>query len=153
MSLTPDARLQLTWLRDALDGNWGLLSQITGVEVSILQNLERVVADINDTLRGDADADVPKGLAGLDGVQSVGGVSVEPVEPTQPAVQTVDVRIAVAVDASGNWNSTGWRDGSAREAMTCALEGVDGPANLFWLCAELPITAVRDVPAVVEPIQ
>jgi hypothetical protein len=60
--------------------------------------------------------------------------------------KTVKVRIAVAVDPEGNWNSCGWSDAPSDKSMTdIAADMVgDGEAH-FWLTAELPIPVVREV--------
>lgn len=55
----------------------------------------------------------------------------------------VKVRIAVAVDAKGEWNSSGW--GGKNEPDTqlmraCALEGTGAdPVKVYWLEAELDV--------------
>lgn len=52
----------------------------------------------------------------------------------------VKVRIAVAVDASGNWNSCGASVfNNDKETMDLALEGVDPGERRYWLDAELDV--------------
>jgi len=47
-------------------------------------------------------------------------------------METVRVRIAVAVDPDGNWCAMGWKDGDDTEWMSCALDDVaEGEAQYF----------------------
>jgi hypothetical protein len=58
-------------------------------------------------------------------------------------MKTVKVRIAVAVDPSGDWSASGWlkRDGKVAEgeAMDIAIDGVNEGEARYWVEAELPI--------------
>jgi hypothetical protein len=59
-------------------------------------------------------------------------------------METVRVRIAVAVDKDGKWNCCGWKtDMTAKkydaEAMGLAVDGVaDGEAR-YWIEADVPL--------------
>ncbi len=67
---------------------------------------------------------------------------------------TVKVRIAVAVDAAGNWNSCGASVfENDEETMDLALEGVDPGERRYWLDAELDVPKAEGtivVPVVTE---
>lgn len=66
--------------------------------------------------------------------------------------KTVRVRIAVAVDANGNWNSSGASDIDPKYAAAYAAE----PDNLsehfvvHWVCADLPVPEEIEVAGEVE---
>ncbi|HXS04869.1 MAG TPA: hypothetical protein VN731_10360 [Rhodanobacter sp.] len=64
---------------------------------------------------------------------------------------TVKVRIAVAVDAKGRWNSCGW-DGAKSDAdkMDLCVETLAGGEARYWLDAELalPSEAIAVQPSV-----
>jgi hypothetical protein len=59
---------------------------------------------------------------------------------------TIRVRIAVAVDAGGEWNANGW-GGRDRpfdpEAMSMARHSVGENAAQYWIEAELPVPGSR----------
>lgn len=60
----------------------------------------------------------------------------------------VRVKIAVAVDSTGEWNSSGWkadRPGYDEDAMGLAAEIVKDGAARYWIEAELPIPAVQTI--------
>lgn len=63
-------------------------------------------------------------------------------------MKTVKVRVAVAVDATGVWNSCGWSTAvPSDQPMHIAVEGVaDGEAR-YWLEAELAVPEVITVKA------
>ena len=62
----------------------------------------------------------------------------------------VKVRIAVAVDAKGNWNACGWKNArSDEEKMELCVEVLDDGEARYWLEAELPIPTVPTVQATV----
>jgi anti-sigma factor RsiW len=68
------------------------------------------------------------------------------------APRTVKVRIAVAVDPSGNWNATGDANTSPANSMSNAVDFGDiahGEAR-YWITAELPVPVVAEVPGCVE---
>ena len=59
----------------------------------------------------------------------------------------VKVRIAVAVDPSGDWNSAGWSGGSDDNMMSCACDTVANGEARYWLEAELAIPETPTVHA------
>lgn len=61
--------------------------------------------------------------------------------------KTVRVRIAVAVDPTGRWNSCGWDTGSDPEKMEFAAENMGEGESLFWLEADLPVPEVPVIEA------
>jgi len=62
----------------------------------------------------------------------------------------VKVRIAVAVDKQGIWNSCGWSTGEAGEMRELACDTVSNRATVYWLTAELDAPNEQTVTAVVE---
>jgi hypothetical protein len=56
---------------------------------------------------------------------------------------TAKVRIAVALDAKGEWSASGWGGRKApnyQDMKNIALEGTEAdPVKVYWLEAELPI--------------
>lgn len=63
----------------------------------------------------------------------------------------VKVRIAVAVDAGGDWNSAGWASGSDDDKMGIACETVANGEARYWLEAELDVPNAVVVEATVTP--
>jgi len=61
--------------------------------------------------------------------------------------KTVKVRIAVAVDPSGEWSATGWHEASDELMMECARDSVADGEALYWLEAELAIPEPETVQA------
>lgn len=59
---------------------------------------------------------------------------------------TVRVRIAVAVDAKGNWSSAGWSGSTDESLMDCACETVNEGEARYWIEADL------ELPATASPI-
>lgn len=62
--------------------------------------------------------------------------------------KTVKVRIAVAVNAEGDWSACGWPNPSAAgDMMGMALDSLDadGAVSEFWITAELPVPETCDV--------
>lgn len=58
--------------------------------------------------------------------------------------KTVRVRIAVAVDADGAWNASGWSSKNKTydaDAMGCAIENVGEGEARYWLEADVPLPA------------
>jgi hypothetical protein len=53
--------------------------------------------------------------------------------------ETVRVKIAVAVDESGNWNASGWKNAKNGADMDIAIEGVDPGEARYYVTAELPL--------------
>jgi hypothetical protein len=73
------------------------------------------------------------------------------------AKKTIKVRIAVAVDEYGNWNSSGWKTANCapagdREVMGNALEFLDvgGAEACYWVTAELPLPIQGEIAGTVE---
>ena len=64
----------------------------------------------------------------------------------------VKVRIAVAVDHTGQWNSCGWRSQYAddEEMMGLACEPLETGEARYWLTAELDVPAQSEIAATVE---
>lgn len=61
-------------------------------------------------------------------------------------MKTRKIRIAVVIDAEGNWTAAGGSDMSAREAMDLAQDGdTSGYHQQYWLNIELPIPQPRPV--------
>jgi hypothetical protein len=62
----------------------------------------------------------------------------------------VKIRVAVAVDEAGNWNSCGWGGPKSppaySEQMDIAVDGVDAGEARYWLEAEV------DLPSGAKPI-
>ena len=67
---------------------------------------------------------------------------------TEQSKKTVTVRIAVAVDPSGDWSASGWKD--AKDAMGCAVESIGVGEARYWVTAELPIPQAPEVEGKVE---
>lgn len=64
-------------------------------------------------------------------------------------LKTVKVRIAVVVDAKGNWNASGWKNEHGEgegEAMNICVDGVDDGGRRFWVETELPIPKIETFP-------
>jgi len=70
--------------------------------------------------------------------------------------EKVRVRIAVAVDAKGNWNAAGWGRPVAKEqeAMDIAVDGVDDGEVRYWVEADLIVPRERIVSGnvIAEPV-
>lgn len=64
--------------------------------------------------------------------------------------QTVHVRVAVAVDTEGAWNACGWSEGNDEQASSIARDTVGQGEACYFLTADLPVPASRDVEARVE---
>lgn len=70
--------------------------------------------------------------------------------------RSVKVRVAVAVDHTGDWNSCGWGNlaqepgHNDNEAMGMAIDPLEAGENRFFLVAELPLPVAVDVDATVE---
>lgn len=62
---------------------------------------------------------------------------------------TVKVRIAVAVDPEGDWNSCGWKDGDVKDAMGICVDTLGSGEARYWLEAELPIPEIATIHATV----
>lgn len=58
-------------------------------------------------------------------------------EPVQSNANTVRVRIAVAVDRYGNWNSFGHC--AADDEMDHAVDGVSAGEDRYWIEVDLPV--------------
>jgi hypothetical protein len=68
--------------------------------------------------------------------------------------KTVKVRIAVAVDPDGCWNSAGWLMGNGEnagwEAMELACENVGTGERRYWVHAEVAVPEPEDVQGTVS---
>jgi len=62
---------------------------------------------------------------------------------------TVKVRIAVAVDPDGDWNSCGWKTGTNKDAMSICVDTLGSGEARYWLEAELPIPEIATIRAAV----
>lgn len=60
-------------------------------------------------------------------------------------MNTVRVRIAVAVDRKGGWNAVGWPTIQAETVMDAAEEGGNGADARYWVEADLPIPEIQTV--------
>lgn len=65
-------------------------------------------------------------------------------------MKTVKVRIAVAVDPSGDWNSDGWMRGKDKDMREQAVDPLQDGAAVYWLTAELPVPEAQEIAATVE---
>jgi hypothetical protein len=71
-------------------------------------------------------------------------------------MKTIKVRIAVAVDENGNWNSSGWKSPKSdpmpdSEILSYAVEHIEGLQEaLYIVTAELAIPEASEVAATVE---
>jgi hypothetical protein len=57
--------------------------------------------------------------------------------------KTVRVRIAVSVDADGNWNACGWTKTSDANKMGLAIEPLSQGEQQYWLEADLTLPAAE----------
>ena len=82
-------------------------------------------------------------------------------ERLAPCENTIPVRIAVALDASGNWSAIGWSDKQAmaddkpveKQAVEDLLKdgGYDeGPVGVVWVTANVPLPQEAEVHGEVE---
>jgi hypothetical protein len=70
-------------------------------------------------------------------------------------MKTVRVRIAVAVDADGKWNASGWgteHTFANDTAMDIVIEGVEDGEARYWVEAELQIPEEKTVQGEVEEL-
>ena len=64
--------------------------------------------------------------------------------------RTVRVRIAVAVDPTGDWSSAGWKSADPGELHSYAIDTLEVGERRYWLEADLEIP---EIPAMrVEPL-
>ena len=61
-------------------------------------------------------------------------------------MKKVKVRVAVAVDPSGDWNATGWKKGTDVQMLAIASEIFDNEA-CYWLEADLDVPEAKTVEA------
>lgn len=57
-------------------------------------------------------------------------------------MKTVRVKIAVAIDPTGNWNSSGWSNNGVpviKDAMDIAVDGVGDGEQRYWIEADIPV--------------
>jgi hypothetical protein len=65
-------------------------------------------------------------------------------------MRKVRVRIAVAVDPDGNWNSCGWSSGDDEQKLEIATEDLQHGESRYWLTAELEVPDVAEIQAEIE---
>jgi len=66
-----------------------------------------------------------------------------------PPPTTVRVRIAVSVDADGNWRASG--ESNLRDAIAARYGSLGGSARLCWVEADVPLPEAGTVVGVVVP--
>ena len=64
--------------------------------------------------------------------------------------RTVRVRIAVAVDPTGDWSSAGWKSADPGKLHSYAVEDLEPGERRYWLEADLEIPEVTAM--CVEPL-
>lgn len=64
--------------------------------------------------------------------------------------ETVDVRIAVAVDETGQWNSCGFAGATDEEMMGLVVEPLEPGELRRFITATLPLPAVQEIKGRVE---
>ena len=64
-----------------------------------------------------------------------------------PQGKTVEVRVAVGVDAVGNWSASGWVGADDEDVRGIATESVSDGFQVYWLTATLPVPAEIEVVA------
>ena len=72
----------------------------------------------------------------------------------KPEGETVDVRVAVAVNSEREWNAngySGWTDGEMRESAFANHSPEDGAIACSIMTASLPVPTTPEIPATVEP--
>lgn len=62
----------------------------------------------------------------------------------------VRVRIAVAVDPSGDWSSAGWKSADPAELHGYAVDTLDNGERRYWLEADLEVPEISAIQ--VEPL-
>jgi hypothetical protein len=56
-------------------------------------------------------------------------------------MKKIKVRIAIAVDEKGGWNSCGWETAKDQEMLDLACEFIEeGVPRFFWLESEIELT-------------
>lgn len=71
----------------------------------------------------------------------------------QPAVQTIRVRIAVAVDTVGKWCASGWGGGECDgDVEGVAMDGLDSAKHqqIVWVEATVPVPVEQTVEGEVQ---
>lgn len=67
-------------------------------------------------------------------------------------MKTVKVRIAVAVDDTGRWQASGWRNQKDSDAMATAIEFLDStPEARYFIEAELLVPEVQTIQGTIAP--
>jgi hypothetical protein len=66
-------------------------------------------------------------------------------------MKTVKIRVAVAVDQSGDWNAHGGARVREQNAMSTAAETLGSGEARYWLTAELPVPGTTEIAADVTP--
>jgi hypothetical protein len=62
----------------------------------------------------------------------------------------VKVRIAVAVCPNGDWNSSGWHQGTDEEKMDLCIDSLESGEARYWVTAELDVPETVEVAGEVE---
>ncbi|MBS7812305.1 hypothetical protein [Roseococcus pinisoli] len=110
-----------------------------GLELAILPDALDLICKATDMLEEYAKVAQP-------------GLQVERSKPSKVPQGHVEVRVAIAVDPTGNWNSNGWKDAEGSAAMDNAIEGVSDGEARYWLTAVLPIPKAPEIKAEVEVV-
>ncbi len=66
-------------------------------------------------------------------------------------MKPVKIRVAVAVDQSGDWNACGGKNLRDQSAMNYAVETLGDGEVRYWLTAELPVPGTTEIAAGVTP--
>lgn len=113
--------------------------------------LADAIAAVRSAVAGTFDESTPTHATAELEAASVGGKSKAHQGRYTSANEKVTVRIAVAVDPSGDWNSSGWGSASDTQKMDLAVETVGSGERRYWLTAELEVPKIQDVPAAITP--
>lgn len=69
---------------------------------------------------------------------------------TKNKPKTVPVRIALAINAEGDWQAVGWKGASKQSMKDSAAEGVHGGDSIFWIMVDVPLPS-KTIRGKVEP--
>jgi hypothetical protein len=65
----------------------------------------------------------------------------------------IEIRIAVAIDADGDWCACGYSGYTDEYAMGDASEGTNGdPVGRYWITASIPRPSIAGIPGKVEVV-
>ena len=66
----------------------------------------------------------------------------------------IKIKIAVAVDSSGDWGIGGWDKAKDADMISTAIDGTEAdPYKIYWLTAELEIPEIEEIKADVVEIE